>query len=318
MVADPSAGLALGPVRALQLLHRRARAGHRRHRDRLLARRGHGPRAGGPRPPDRGRPLDPADPRPHRPRRRRARPVGAHRPARAGRHPRGRRAAAALAARPRRRVPRRAPASTCTTPTARRSRRRRRQAVISGEMEPTMLVQRRRDAVPRRGRHRLGARHPGPHGRAPSPTSSTARTTSSSATPCRSTGPPTASPATRTRAPTAPSLEHLRDVVRPRHLYLGHPYRTRRRRALRRRARPRAGAGGAPGEPGHRGPRRRRRRRCLRDGLQETDSAYSPFARVAEELGYTGDPTLEPSPFFTTLHGYRTAVRTTMELSIHG
>jgi hypothetical protein len=27
---------------------------------------------------------------------------------------------------------------------------------------------------------------------------------------------------------------------------------------------------------------------------------------VAEELGYTGDPTLEPSPFFTTLHGYAT------------
>ena len=45
----------------------------------------------------------------------------------------------------------------------------------------------------------------------------------------------------------------------------------------------------------------------LRDGLQETDSPYSPFARVAEELGYAGDPTLEPSPFFTTLHGYRTA-----------
>ena len=47
-------------------------------------------------------------------------------------------------------------------------------------------------------------------------------------------------------------------------------------------------------------------RGCLAAGLQETDSPYSPFARVAEELGYTGDPTLEPSPFFTTLHGYRT------------
>jgi hypothetical protein len=27
---------------------------------------------------------------------------------------------------------------------------------------------------------------------------------------------------------------------------------------------------------------------------------------VAEALGYTGDPTLEPSPFFTSMHGYRT------------
>lgn len=33
-------------------------------------------------------------------------------------------------------------------------------------------------------------------------------------------------------------------------------------------------------------------------------SAYSPFEQVATELGYAGDPALEPSPFFTTLHGY--------------
>ena len=46
--------------------------------------------------------------------------------------------------------------------------------------------------------------------------------------------------------------------------------------------------------------------RHLQNGQQQTDSAYSPFAAVAEELGYEGDPTLEPSPFFTTLHGYRT------------
>ena len=111
----------VGPVRALQLLHRRPGAGHRRHRDRLLARRRHGAGAGGDRPPDRGRPLDPPDPRPHRPHRRRARPVGAHRPARAGRDPRGRRTDAALAPGPRGRVPRRTRRSTWTTPTARRS-----------------------------------------------------------------------------------------------------------------------------------------------------------------------------------------------------
>lgn len=35
-----------------------------------------------------------------------------------------------------------------------------------------------------------------------------------------------------------------------------------------------------------------------------SESPYSPFEVVAEELGYTGDPTLEPSPFFTSLHGY--------------
>jgi hypothetical protein len=36
----------------------------------------------------------------------------------------------------------------------------------------------------------------------------------------------------------------------------------------------------------------------------ESASPYSPFEAVAAALGYTGDPTLEPSPFFTTMHGY--------------
>jgi hypothetical protein len=41
---------------------------------------------------------------------------------------------------------------------------------------------------------------------------------------------------------------------------------------------------------------------------------------VAEDLGYAGDPGLEPSPFFTTLHGYRTTFDTTTdyeEISTH-
>ena len=103
------------------------------------------------------------------------------------------------------------------------------------------------------------------------------------------------------------SLQYLRDEVRPEHLYLGHPYRgadgvpygveldrEEARRALQDALDIEAGIDDAAG-------------RYLRDGLQETNSVYSPFARVAEELGYEGDPTLEPSPFFTTLHGYRTA-----------
>ncbi|MCU1519439.1 MAG: beta-lactamase [Pseudarthrobacter sp.] len=102
------------------------------------------------------------------------------------------------------------------------------------------------------------------------------------------------------------SLQYLSDQVQPRHLYLGHPYR------------------GADGEPfgveldaaqARRALResidveaqvRTAAHRCLEVGLQETDSAYSPFAPAAGDLGYAGDPTLEPSPFFTTLHGYRT------------
>lgn len=117
------------------------------------------------------------------------------------------------------------------------------------------------------------------------------------------------------------SLQYLSNQIRPRHLYLGHPYR------------------GADGEPFgvelDAAPARRALREslelearvnnaacgCLAAGLQATDSPYSPFARVAGDLGYAGDPTLEPSPFFTTLHGYRTRLDTTTkneELRTHG
>jgi glyoxylase-like metal-dependent hydrolase (beta-lactamase superfamily II) len=102
------------------------------------------------------------------------------------------------------------------------------------------------------------------------------------------------------------SLRYLRDEVRPRHLYLGHPYRT---------------PGGEPygveldAEQAREALQhsldvettvRDAAEACLSDGLRESASPYSPFAPVADALGYTGDPSLEPSPFFTTLHGYRT------------
>jgi glyoxylase-like metal-dependent hydrolase (beta-lactamase superfamily II) len=101
------------------------------------------------------------------------------------------------------------------------------------------------------------------------------------------------------------SLEYLRDRVKPNRLFLGHPYRS------------------AAGEPyGVELEAETAARainesidietqisiaaaRALEAGLVETDSPYSPFDTVAAELGYTGDPTLDPSPFFTTLHGYR-------------
>ena len=175
-------------------------------------------------------------------------------------------------------VPGRARRSTCAIPRARRSRPRWPRRAISGEMEPTMLV-RGGETISLGGDVTVSVHaDPGPHARARSPTSSTARTTCSSATPCRCTARPTGSPATRTRDAYRASLEHLRDDVRPRHLYLGHPYRhadgvpygveldrEQARAALQE-------------SLGHRGPHRRGRARCLADGLRETDSPYSPFA----------------------------------------
>ncbi|OWA00827.1 MBL fold metallo-hydrolase [Streptomyces sp. CS113] len=100
-------------------------------------------------------------------------------------------------------------------------------------------------------------------------------------------------------------LAYLRDEIRPRHLYLGHPYRradgtpygveldeAQAREAITQsldiEARVASAACG-----------------CLAAGLRQTDSPYSPFASAAEELDYSGDPALEPSPFFTSMHGYR-------------
>ena len=102
------------------------------------------------------------------------------------------------------------------------------------------------------------------------------------------------------------SLTYLRDEIRPNRMFLGHPYRhadgetdgveldrqqalTAIQESLDNEARIRQAA-----EP------------YLAAGLQESDSPHSPFATVAQELGYTRDPTPEPSPFFTTMHGYRT------------
>jgi len=104
------------------------------------------------------------------------------------------------------------------------------------------------------------------------------------------------------------SLEQLRDAIRPRRLFLGHPYRD------------------ATGEPypvaldadtafdaiqGSIDNEARIRAAVLpylTAGPRETASRFSPFEPVADALGYAGDPTLEPSPFFTTMHGYATRV----------
>jgi len=96
------------------------------------------------------------------------------------------------------------------------------------------------------------------------------------------------------------SLERVA-ALRPRHLYLGHPYR-------------RADGTPFPVALDADGARealaasldREAQVRAAVTRLKPAESAspYSPFEAIATELGYQGDPALEPSPFFTTLHGY--------------
>jgi hydroxyacylglutathione hydrolase len=101
-------------------------------------------------------------------------------------------------------------------------------------------------------------------------------------------------------------LTYLRDEIRPHRMFLGHPYRH------------------ADGETDGVELDRQQARIAIQESLdnetrirqaaqrhpaagsEESDSPYSPFEKVAEELGYTRDPTPEPSPFFTTMHAYRT------------
>jgi glyoxylase-like metal-dependent hydrolase (beta-lactamase superfamily II) len=101
------------------------------------------------------------------------------------------------------------------------------------------------------------------------------------------------------------SLEYLKHEVQPVNLYLGHPYRTAEgepygveldptetQQALEQSLTIEAAVRSAAKE-------------TIDAGLQDTGTVYSPFDHVAQAIGYTGDPRPEPSPFFTSLHGYR-------------
>lgn len=103
------------------------------------------------------------------------------------------------------------------------------------------------------------------------------------------------------------SLEFLRDVVKPTRLFLGHPYRGTDGVPVGIELDQAKAAAAINESLEIEAKIRHAASNALSRGLVETDSPYSPFEAVAEEVGYTGDPTLEPSPFFTTLHGYRVA-----------
>ncbi|WP_144795202.1 MBL fold metallo-hydrolase [Kocuria palustris] len=101
------------------------------------------------------------------------------------------------------------------------------------------------------------------------------------------------------------SLLRLRDEIRPQRLYLGHPYRSADGAPFGVEVDEEAAADALQESIDIEQRVRAAAIRAFEQGLAEADSPYSPFMTVAEDLGYTGDPALEPSPFFTTLHGYR-------------
>ncbi len=102
------------------------------------------------------------------------------------------------------------------------------------------------------------------------------------------------------------SLEYLRDDIRPARLYLGHPYRNSKGEPYGVELDAEQAQAALEESLDIEGRIREAAHSCLAHGLPRSESPYSPFASVAEAVGYTGDPSLEPSPFFTSMHGYRT------------
>ena len=100
------------------------------------------------------------------------------------------------------------------------------------------------------------------------------------------------------------SLLHLRDQVQPNRLFLGHPYRSQGAESLGVVLNREQAADKIQESLDIEARVRAATETLGRDGPSVTRAACSPFCCIADHLRYAGDPTLEPSPFFTTMHGY--------------
>ncbi|EKN66618.1 beta-lactamase [Neobacillus bataviensis LMG 21833] len=102
------------------------------------------------------------------------------------------------------------------------------------------------------------------------------------------------------------SVRRLLEEVRPKRLYLGHPFRNSNGEMQSAQIEGEQVASVLQASL--------ERDAKLRDVVQrhitnelaaEQHELYGPFGRVAEEIGYTGDPRHLPCAFFVTIHGYK-------------
>jgi hydroxyacylglutathione hydrolase len=100
------------------------------------------------------------------------------------------------------------------------------------------------------------------------------------------------------------SLLHLRDHVKPNRLFLGHAYRSQGAESLGVELNGEQAAAKIQESIDIEARVRAATVNPGRDGAAVAPAAHSPFCCIAQHLGYVGDPMLEPSPFFTTMHGY--------------
>ncbi|MGP6170019.1 MBL fold metallo-hydrolase [Microbacterium sp. A204] len=101
------------------------------------------------------------------------------------------------------------------------------------------------------------------------------------------------------------SLQYLHDEVQPARVYLGHHFRNPVGHPYGIELHGADGLGAIRTSLDVEERIADRARAQFQRGLSREDSAYDPFALVAADMAYAADPTLEPSPFFTTLNGYR-------------
>lgn len=100
------------------------------------------------------------------------------------------------------------------------------------------------------------------------------------------------------------SLLHLRDHVKPHRLFLGHPYRSQDAESLGVVLNQQQAAAKIQESLDIEAGVRAATQEIGRDAPTVAKAAHSPFCCIADHLRYGGDPTLEPSPFFTTMNGY--------------
>lgn len=100
------------------------------------------------------------------------------------------------------------------------------------------------------------------------------------------------------------SLQHLRDNVQPERLFLGHPYRSQGQEPIGVVLNREQAAEKIQESLDIEARVRHATVEVGRDREDITQALCSPYCCIADYLQYTGDPRLEPSPFFTTMHGY--------------
>lgn len=100
------------------------------------------------------------------------------------------------------------------------------------------------------------------------------------------------------------SLLRLRDEVKPKRLFLGHPYRSQGEESLGVELNREQAAEKIQESLDIEAHVRKATDEVGIDGAEIAKALCSPFCCIADYLRYDGDPTLEPSPFFTTMHGY--------------